>query len=280
MRELRVGLAQFGSLTSKENNVRKLSKLLDRVSADLVILPEYAAFNIVRLKPEEAYSMADGLDGEFIKFFSRLAVEYSTYFVTTTFEKSREPPRVYNTAVVINPRGEIVTTYRKIHLFDAYGYRESNYIMPGDKPSQVINVGKAKIAIAICFDLRFPELFRVYSTQGVELIVVPSAWFKGPLKEETLSFLARARAHENTVYVATAVQYGEDYTGRSHVIDPWGSQLLDLGVGEKYVELNIDIDLINEVRSRLPLLELRRPDIYCPVLCNRPPSSPKGLGSL
>jgi len=92
--------------------------------------------------------------------------------------------------------------------------------------------------------------------------VVPSAWFKGPLKEETLSFLARARAHENTIYVAVAVQYGDEYTGRSLVVDPWGTQILDLGVGEKYYELDLDIDLVSEVRRKLPVLQLRRTDLY------------------
>ncbi|MEM0086537.1 MAG: nitrilase-related carbon-nitrogen hydrolase, partial [Zestosphaera sp.] len=107
MRELRLGILQFSSLASKNETLSKLGKLLKDVTADIVILPEYAAFNIVRLRPEEAYAMADGLEGEFVKFFSSLAREFSAYFVVTTFEKSPEPPRVYNTAVVIKPNGEI-----------------------------------------------------------------------------------------------------------------------------------------------------------------------------
>lgn len=267
-RKLRLGILQFSSLANKNETLNKLSKLLKDVTADVVVLPEYAAFNLVRLKPEEAYAMADGLEGEFIKFFSGLAREFSSYFVVTTFEKSSEPPKIYNTAVVIKPDGEIASTYRKTHLFDAYGYRESDYSVCGEEASPVVDIGKAKIAIAICFDIRFPELFRIYSLNGAELIVVPSAWFKGPLKEETLSFLARARAHENTVYVAVAVQYGEEYTGRSLVVDPWGTQILDLGVGEKYSEIDIDVDLVYEVRKKLPVLQLRRVDLYCPKLCN------------
>ncbi|MGC8975985.1 MAG: nitrilase-related carbon-nitrogen hydrolase, partial [Thermoprotei archaeon] len=218
MRKLRLGILQFSSSANKNETIGKLSKLLKDVTADIVVLPEYAPFNIARLRPEEAYTMADGLEGDFIKFFSNLAHEFSTYFVVTTFEKSPEPPRVYNTAVVVKPNGEIAGTYRKTHLFDAYGYRESDYIMPGKEASPIIDVGKTKIAVAICFDIRFPELFRIYSLEGAELVVIPSAWFKGPLKEETLSFLARARAHENTFYVAVAVQYGDEYTGRSLVV--------------------------------------------------------------
>jgi len=262
VRELRIGILQFSSLTNESETLVKISKLIKEVTADIVILPEYAPFNIVRLKPEEAYSMASGLEGEFVKFFSRLAREYSSYFVITTFEKSLEPPKVYNTAVIIRPNGDVAGIYRKTHLFDAYGYRESDYIMPGKEVSPVVDTGKAKIAVAICFDIRFPELFRIYSLNGAELVVVPSAWFKGPLKEETLSFLARARAHENTIYVAVAVQYGDEYTGRSLVVDPWGTQILDLGVGEKYYELDLDIDLVSEVRRKLPVLQLRRTDLY------------------
>ncbi|MFN3268735.1 MAG: carbon-nitrogen hydrolase family protein [Zestosphaera sp.] len=273
MRRLRVGILQFSSLPSKNETLSKLSKLIKNVTADVVVLPEYAAYNIVRLRPEEAYAAADGLEGDFIKFFSNLAREYSTYFVVTTFEKSPVPPKVYNTAVVIKPDGEVASTYRKTHLFDAYGYRESDYMMRGENVSPVVDVGKAKIAVAICFDIRFPELFRIYALNGAEVVVVPSAWFAGPLKEETLSFLARARAHENTIYVVVAVQYGNEYTGRSLIADPWGTQILDLGIGEKYHETDINIELVYEVRKKLPVLQLRRTDLYCPELCSK--NSPK-----
>ncbi len=271
MRRLRLGILQFSSLASKNETLNKLSKLLKDVTADIVVLPEYAAFNIARLKPEEAYAMADGLEGEFIKFFSNLAREFSSHFVVTTFERSPEPPKVYNTAVVVRPDGEIASTYRKTHLFDAYGYRESDYMVPGGEVSPIVDIGKARIAVAICFDIRFPELFRIYSLNGAELVVVPSAWFKGPLKEETLSFLARARAHENTVYVAVAVQYGDEYTGRSLVADPWGTQILDLGIGEKYCETDVDVEQVYEVRRKLPVLQLRRADLYSHKLCDASP---------
>lgn len=261
-RDLTLGILQFNASKDKHLNIERIAKLLKITSADLVILPEYSMANITGLEPPKVYEVAESIDGNYVKKLSRIAIESSVYMVLTLFEKSNKFPKVYNTAVLISPNGDIKGVYRKIHLFDAYGYRESNYMEPGSSPSPVIDIGKAKIALSICFDIRFPELYRIYALSDAELIAIPSAWYRGPLKEETLSFLARSRAHENTIYIAIANQYSQDFTGRSMVIDPLGTIILDLGIGEKYVEYTIDVDYIYEVRKMLPVLELRKPHIY------------------
>ena len=260
MSVIRVGILQFGAVKSKERNLAKIKSLIKSPMADLIVLPEYSMYDVVSCRPEEVLSIAEPLSGPFVRGLAKVAREYSTYLVAGVIE--RADASVFNTAVVLSPSGDLVGKYRKVHLFDAYNYRESEYFSPGDSPSPVIDVGKARIALAICFDIRFPELFRMYAVSGAEVVVVPSAWFRGPLKEETLAFLARARAHENTVYLALSVQYSKDFTGRSMVVDPLGVIIADLGVGEKYAEVLIDLDYIGEARKTLPVLKLRREDIY------------------
>jgi len=260
-REFTVGLLQFGSTLDKSKNLEKISSMLKRVNADVIVIPEYSMFPISTLTPEEVFNLAEYVDGPYVTGLAKLAREHSTYFLATYFERAQRP-KVFNSASLISPSGDVLTTYRKVHLFDAYGYRESDYMMPGSKPSDVIQVKNVNVAVAICFDIRFPELFRTYALRGAELVLIPSAWYRGPLKEETLAFLARARAHENTIYIALAVQYSPEFTGRSMVVDPLGTVLLDLGIGEKYVEFKIDVDYIHEVRKALPVLNLRRPELY------------------
>ncbi len=261
VREFTIGLLQFGSTLDKNKNLEKISSMLKRVNADVIVLPEYSMFPISKLTPDEVFNLAESVDGPYVTELAKLAREHSTYVLATYFEKA-ERPKVFNSASLITPSGNVLITYRKIHLFNAYGYRESDYMIPGAKPSDVVQVKNVNLAVAICFDIRFPELFRTYALRGAELVLIPSAWYRGPLKEETLAFLARARAHENTIYVALAVQYSSEFTGRSMVVDPLGTVLLDLGVGEKYVEFTIDVDYIHEVRKALPLLNLRRPELY------------------
>ncbi len=265
---LRVGILQFESSGDKLKNVERILTLAKRVEADIVVLPEYSMLNIAGRSPVEVYEASEAVDGPYISEFKKFARENSTYVLVTLLERATYP-KVYNTAVVISPDEKIVTIYRKIHLFDALGVRESDYMTPGDKPGSIFDVKGAKLTIAICFDLRFPELFRYYGLQGAEVVLVPSAWYSGPMKEEVIRFLARARASENTYYVVVANQYSTRFTGRSMVIDPLGTVLLDLGLGEKYVEFDIDVSYVYQVRKSLPLLELRRNDIYTLSFCNR-----------
>lgn len=260
--ELRVGLVQLASTQSKHRNLEKLKKMIVKCEADLVILPEYFMADIKGLAPVEVYDISEDVNGPLINEISRLAAEYSTFILATMFEKTEKKPKVYNSVVFINPKGDVIGVYRKIHLFDAYGYKESDYMLHGDKPSPIINIGSARIAAAICFDIRFPELYRYYALKGANIVVNPSAWYKGPFKEETLRFLAQARAHENTFYMIIVNQCGTDFTGRSMIVNPYGIVEVDLGTKERYLEYQIDMNAINEARKVLPVLKLRRGEIY------------------
>ncbi|PTQ54620.1 MAG: Aliphatic amidase AmiE [Hydrogenibacillus schlegelii] len=263
MNPFTVGLVQFGVDRAKERNLEKLRNLMSgKRDAELIVLPEYVNFNLEHLSPEEAFQLADSLDGAFMTSLQEMAKTHKVYLVGALLTKSPYPPKVYNTAFLIRPDGHLLATYRKIHLYDAYHYKESEYVMPGNEKPRVIDIGKTKVVLSICFDLRFPELYRTAALEGAELFLTPAAWYSGPMKEETLLTLARARAIENTSYMVMASQFSKVFTGRSAVVDPYGTVMMDMGAGEKYGEITLDLDVVRESRTIIPTLTLRRPEVY------------------
>ncbi len=264
-KNLIIGILQIEATNDKNINIERAYKLIrqyGKVEANVIVFPEYFMSPINTLTPQELYSIAEQVDGEFSRKLVNIAREYNANLIVPIFERSKIYPKVYNTIILIQPNENVRVVYRKIHLFDAYGYRESDYMLKGDKLSEIIELNNTKIAFSVCFDIRFPELYRIYALKGVEVVISPSAWFKGPLKEETIRFLAQARAHENTIYLVIANQTGKMFTGRSFIVDPLGVILLDLGIDEKYYEYTIDVDYIQKVRRILPVLNLRRTDLY------------------
>lgn len=259
-RIIKIGISQLSSTTDKNENLRKIRQVIDKSSADVVIFPEYAMADLSLVSPDKVREIAEPLDGPFISTVSEFAAKKSMYVIINFFEK--EGQRIFNTNALISSKGEVLGTYSKTHLFDAYSFKESLFFSPGKRPSPVFDIKGIKIAMSICFDIRFPELYRIYAINGAEITFISAAWFKGPLKEETLAFLARTRAHENVFFVVVASHYGQNYVGRSMVVDPYGVVVSELGFGEKYAEVEIDADHVLEARNVLPLLKLRRTDLY------------------
>lgn len=264
---LNIGILQFTIGSNKDENLKRIRRLIERneraiSEVRLLVLPEYSMLDPTGLEPTTIWKVAEDLKGPWLEEFRKIAVEYDAHIVATLFEKSSRPPLVYNTAVLLSPKGDILEVYRKTHLFDAYGYKESEFTLPGDRLSRVIDVDGFKTAISICFELRFPEIFRTYALEGAELVVIPAAWYKGPLKEETLAFLARARAHENVMYVALSALYGDNFTGRSMLVDPMGVIIAEAGIGDRLLLASLDKDELKKARSILPLLKLRRGNLY------------------
>lgn len=262
MARIRIGVLQAAPRPSKTETLRVVEKLLESArDPSLIVTPEYLMLDPTGLPKEKVYEEAEDLEGSWLGFFKDKARELGACIAATLFEKSGDG-RVYNTLAFIDKNGSIKAVYRKTHLFDAYGYRESSFTAPGDRLFQPIDLCGVKVGAAICFELRFPEIFRAQALSGAEVIVVPSAWYKGPLKEETLRFLAQARAHENTVYLVVASNPGGNFVGRSMIVNPMGVVKLDLGPGERYEEYEIDTEEIEEARKVLPVLRLRRPSLY------------------
>jgi Predicted amidohydrolase len=260
---VRVALVQFESRRSKVESLEVIRGLVEGYggSPDLIVLPEYSMFDPTGVDARVIYGEAEDLRGEWVGFFSDLASTRNSCVVATLFERSRDPPKVYNTVVVLGRGGDVLGVYRKTHLFDILGYRESSFIAPGDSIFKPVDACGVKLGVAVCFELRYPEVFRVQALRGAEVVVVPAGWYRGPLKEETLRVLAQSRSHENVIYTVVAALYGDNFTGRSMVVDPFGVVVVDGGVGEKVVEATIDTSLVYKARERMPLLKLGRWDM-------------------
>jgi len=181
--------------------------------------------------------------------------------------------RVYNTTVAFDADGTLTAAYRKIHLFDALGNRESETVAPGSE-LVIAELAGIKVGFLTCYDVRFPELARALAVRDAELIVIPSAWAAGLFKEEHWITLVRTRAIENTIWVAAAGQVpdpDEPATsaptgiGRSLLVDPMGAVRLDLGSGPAVIAGAVDTEMTARVRTALPSLEHRRPDLFAPA---------------
>jgi len=244
-----------------ENAVKAVGMLKKSYrEADLIVLPEYSMLNPLRIgDPRLVYEHAETpVSSKYLAEFAKLAEELGAFILVHFIEKTDTPPLTLSTSMVITDKGEAIPVYSKMHLFDAYGFQESAFFKPGRAPGRIISVGEVKLGFAICYDLRFPELFRVYGLAGVDMVVVQSGWVRGPFKEEALDKLASVRAHENTVYIALADQVGEMFVGRSGVFNPWGFRELDMGWRETYVEYTIDTGIVEEARKSLPVLAQSR----------------------
>jgi predicted amidohydrolase len=154
--------------------------------------------------------------------------------------------------------GGLVASYRKIHLYDSFGYQESDRLSAGPVEPVLVEVGGVSVGLMTCYDLRFPELARELVRLGAELLVVPSAWVAGPRKVEHWQTLVSARAIENTVYVAAVGQPGPRYTGHSLVVDPAGRELARVGDGEHLLSAPVDTDEVARTRAENPSLANRR----------------------
>jgi predicted amidohydrolase len=265
MRSLRVGILQLESSTSLEDSIRRLKKFSNKIKeADIVIIPEYSMIDPTDLSSEDLLRISESLEepGAWLTALKWLAKEKEVCVVGTLFRRVDRKSKVRNSVVLIDAQGEIISYYDKTHLFDALGYRESDKFDAGDRLFKPIRFCGVRIGLAICFELRFPEIFRYEALNGAELIVVPAAWYRGPLKESMLDFLAKARAHENVVFVAVAALSGERFTGGSAIVDPLGFNFMSLGPEPTYAEVTIDLERVQKVREILPLLRLRRSDLY------------------
>jgi len=264
-----IGVVQMTSSDNVEENLAfALAKIQQAVeqNIDLIAFPE--TFLYVGKDHQAKHRAAQTMDGEIIDTFRDYASKYDlSILLGSVYEKIPDDNRLYNTSVLINRQGELNGVYRKIHMCDApaLGYNESDGIKPGDTPV-IVDHEIAKMGLTICYDLRFPELFRHLTAKGAEVIFVPAAFFLYTGKHHWLQLLT-ARAIENQVYIVAPNQWGEHHEGRtsygsSVIIDPWGSVITCASEREELVAARIDIDYLNEVRSNMPLLDHGRSELY------------------
>ena len=263
---MKVAVVQFKASTNKETNLRKIVNYISKAAqnkAVLVAFPEFMMFytNSSQTSKQLA-SLAETINGNFIKTISKAAKDNHIQVIGSFYEKSTKKDRVYDTSFVVDKSGKVISTYRKIHLYDALNFRESDKMTPGSKISKPVKTSIGKVGMMICYDLRFPEMSRSLASSGSEVLVAPSAWVKGEMKEEHWLTINKTRAIENGCYVIAPDQLGNIYCGRSIVVDPYGKILLDMKKKQGIGYVNIELKKIKQIRKVLPLLKNRRTDIY------------------
>jgi|RhiMethySRZTD1v2_1073278.scaffolds.fasta_scaffold20866_2 predicted amidohydrolase len=268
---MRVALCQLPVSPDPATNLDRVAEAVASAAdqgADLAVFPEATQVRF----GSDLRAAAEPLDGEFGTCLATLARNAGVALVAGVFEPAPDG-RVYNTAVAYAGSGELVAAYRKIHLFDSLGERESALVAPGSEPV-VVDLAGIRTGFATCYDIRFPELFRALVARGAELIVVPGAWAAGLFKEEHWVTLVRARAIENTVWVAAAGQVPDPASpptraptgvGRSMLVDPMGAVRADLGLWPQVGVAELDSAMTARVRAVLPCLEHRRDDVFGPA---------------
>jgi deaminated glutathione amidase len=256
---MKVAVAQFASGRDKSTNLERILALAEQAhgaGARLAVFPEGAMHTFGELT-DDLRPAAEPLDGPFVETLGRLASRLDMTLVAGMFESIRGDGRIHNTAVVVAPKKGLVVAHRKRHLYDAFEERESDRMRPGDEDLPLIDVDGFTTAVAICYELRFPAYVQDAADRGAELLVVPSAWVAGPLKEEHWTVMVRARAIENTMYVAGAGMSEAGFCGKSMIVDPMGVPVAALGEAEGVGVADVTRERLKKVRARLPLVAQR-----------------------
>jgi deaminated glutathione amidase len=268
---IRVACVQLTSRADKAENLEKTDRLVAEAAAggaDVVLLPE--KWNAIG-DAETLHEAAETIEtGESVEAMRGWSSRHGITLVGGSITERREGrEKLSNTSLVFDPDGELVAVYRKIHLFDVdvggHRYRESDAEEPGEEPV-VARLEGWPIGLTVCYDLRFPELYRILALEGAELVTVP-AHFTLYTGKDHWHVLLRARAIENQNYVAAAAQIGETLPGklsygRSLIADPWGTVLAQAPDEETVISAELDRERLRQVRRNLPSLANRQADAY------------------
>jgi predicted amidohydrolase len=265
---LRVAAVQLNSNGEKARNLAAAERLVRAAAddgADFVALPE--KWNLLA-GGEELLAGAESLEGPSLAAARGWAAELGINLLAGSISE-RAGERAFNTSVLIGPDGSDLAVYRKIHMFDVdiggVAYRESEHEQAGTE-IVTARAGGLSVGLTVCYDLRFPELFRILAVRGARLIAVPSA-FTATTGRDHWEVLLRARAIENQAFVVAPDQVGEapphfDSHGHSAIVDPWGTVLAEVAHGEGFAAADLDLGHQDELRDSLPSLANRRPDAY------------------
>jgi len=272
-RKLLIAAVQMCSTNNLEDNLdRACKRILEAADrgADVVALPENFAF---MGSDEERAQVAQELDGGILSALKGIAREKAinilggSLLVRSTDQSDGRP---YNTSVFLDREGNLAAAYHKIHLFDVSltdgaSYLESSYIQPGKEIVTVSRDG-ATFGLTVCYDLRFPQLYRTLARRGAQIVFVPAAFTLVTGKEHWMPLL-RARAIESQVYIVAPAQFGRHDAkrqtyGHSAVVDPWGAVLSQASEKECVIYADYDAEYLQEVRRRIPVLDHERPDLY------------------
>jgi deaminated glutathione amidase len=259
-------------MRSSEDKMENLELSVDFIreaakkKSSIICFPEFQmAYSPVSMSAKQLSEKAESVnDGNFIATLRKAAKQNKISIISTIYEKNGSgfDNRVYDTAVLIDSNGEISSIYRKLHLYDALGIKESDKMMAGNMIEKPVKTSVGNLGLMICYDIRFPEMSRILTVKGANILVSPSAWVQGVMKEEHWQTLLKARAIENGSYMIAPNQIGNIFSGRSMAVDPFGVVLLDMGNREGMEVVEIDKSRVQKIRELLPLLKNRRTDVY------------------
>jgi predicted amidohydrolase len=273
---MRVAAAQLNSTADQVANMAHADRLTRAAAADgaeLIVLPEkWTAMG----SEQDLRAGAETLDGAAVGWARAIARELGIDLVAgSILERVPGQEKLANTSVHVNPQGEVVAVYRKVHMFDVEvggrTYRESALEEPGEEIVLSQTADGVELGLSICYDLRFPELYRILAVRGARILALPAAFTLATTRDHWEP-LVRARAIENQAFVIAANQVGEHPAdrseigqrsgGRSMIVDPWGVVLAQAPDREGYIVAELDLAQQLEIRARLPSLANRRPEAY------------------
>jgi predicted amidohydrolase len=268
---VRAAAIQLNATDDVDRNLQTADRLVRRAAglgADLVVLPE--TWTVMGAR-EQMIAGAQALDGPAITWARAIAAELGIDLIAGSFAERRDgAPLLSNTSVHLDPRGEITAVYRKIHLFDVEidggVYSEASTYASGTEIVTTTLASGTPAGLSICFDLRYPELYRILALRGAQLLTVPSAFTLRTTRDHWETLL-RARAIENQCFVVAPNQIGDHPAGlrsggRSLIIDPWGVVLAGAADDEGVITAELDFEALRSIRARLPTLPRRVPAVY------------------
>jgi predicted amidohydrolase len=268
MRAAAIQLTATDDVEANRATAERLVRGAAAAGAQLVVLPEkWTGLGSGAV----LQAVAQPLDGPVMAWARALAAELRIDLVAGSFsERVAGSPKLANTSVHVGPDGEVKGAYRKVHLFDVEVdgtvYRESEHEAPGEELVVTTTAGGVELGLTVCYDVRFPELYRALAVRGARVLTIPAA-FTLPTTRDHWEVLVRARAIENACFVVAANQIGEHAPGlrsggRSLIVDPWGVVLAQAPDRETFIVADLDLEGQARVRATLPVLSHRRPEVY------------------
>lgn len=266
-------VSQFSPSLDRDENLATLRSHAATASgrgAKLLVAPEYASA-FAKDQGDWMHEYAEPLDGPYLRGVGEIAREFEIAIIASlleipvlatdgahTYAEARSKP--FNTVFAVSESGELLGHYRKVHLYDAFGSGESDWLGAGDASASpvVVEIAGFQVGLQTCYDLRFPEVSRRLIDAGAEILAIPAEWVRGPLKEFHWTTLLQARAIENTAYVIGADQTPPVAVGRSAIVDPRGVVIAGLGSESGLAVAWLERDTLDAVRTQNPALSLRR----------------------
>lgn len=270
-KRIRVAVVQRSAAGSSKDNVNAMASLVENCvrdcrNLDVIVFPEYCYYAPTTM--EESQKIAEEIPGFFTDSMAALARKYQVNIIPGTFIEKAAGGKVHNSSVFIDRKGDILAAYRKVHLMDAIGYKESDYVERGSSLC-VFDSDIGRVGMMVCYDLRFPEMARSMVLQGADVLFVPADFPSGnplPPRTDHWDILVRSTALYNLTYVVAANQFGalhkEHPFGRSCVVDPWGTVIAAASGRQDVIYATLDMEYQQEIRDKVATWVNRRPEVY------------------